>query len=150
MKQQFEKYLEMESEMSSCCCFLLRLLFLVQKTAHTRGAVKEPRGLVIGSCLPLGGYPFLKRFLEPFFPLKIAISDETGSPNGVNMKSVGTYFSEKTRKRKSVFGLRRRVRNAYEPVPWSAQGKNRHISEPFFATKCEHLRKMTPKRSPNG
>ncbi len=32
------------------------------------------------------------------------------------------FFSENIRKQKSVFGLRRRVRIAYEPIPWSAQG----------------------------
>ena len=38
------------------------------------------------------------------------------------MKPFGSKFSEKVRNRKSVFGLRRRVRIAYEPIPWSAQG----------------------------
>ena len=42
-----EKGSEMDSEMSTCCCFLLRQLFLVQKTAHTRGAVRELLDLVI-------------------------------------------------------------------------------------------------------
>ena len=37
-----EQSSEIDSEMSSCCCFLLRQLFLVQKTAHVRGAVREP------------------------------------------------------------------------------------------------------------
>ena len=43
--------------------------------------------------------------------------------------------------RKSVFGLRRRVRIAYEPILWSAQGdpkieeKKEPISEPFFFLK---------------
>ena len=40
-----------------------------------------------------------------------------------------------------MFGLRRRVRIAYEPIPWSAQGdqkieeKKQPISEPLFLTK---------------
>jgi hypothetical protein len=45
------------------------------------------------------------------------------------------------RKRKSEFRLRRRVRIAYEPIPWSAQGdskieeKKEPISELLFLVK---------------
>ena len=60
--------------------------------------------------------------------------------------SVGSYFSEKLRKQKSVFGLRRHGRIAYEPILWSAQGdpkieeKNGRISEPpFLRQKHEHM-----------
>ena len=42
--------------------------------------------------------------------------------NGPNMMSFGSFFLEKVWKWKNVFGLRRRVRIAYEPIPWSAQG----------------------------
>ena len=62
-----EKYSEMDSEMSSCCCFLLRLWILVQKAAHARGAVREPPGLGIVRSLSLAGHLFLKRFLGPWF-----------------------------------------------------------------------------------
>ena len=61
-----DKYSEMDSAMSNCCCFLLRLLILVQKTAHARGAVREPRGLATECCLTLAGHLFLKRFLDLF------------------------------------------------------------------------------------
>ena len=69
------------------------------------------------------------------------------------MRSFGTYFSEKVWKWKSVFGLRRRVRIAYEPIPWSAQGdqkieeKKQPISEPLFLTKKATIFK---KRAPKG
>ena len=60
-------------------------------------------------------------------------------------------FSRKTWKLKSVFGLRRRVRIAYEPIPWSAQGdkkieeKKQPISEPLcFSKKHETLQKRLP------
>jgi len=53
-----------------------------------------------------------------------------------------------------VFGLRRRVRIAYEPIPWSAQGdpkieqKKGHISEPpFLGKKRKHLKKELQKVS---
>ena len=62
---------EMDSEMSTCSCFLLKQLFLVQKTAHARGAVREPRAMVIGSCLPMGGHLFLNNLLRPFFHSKL-------------------------------------------------------------------------------
>ena len=51
-----------------------------------------------------------------------------------------------------MFGLRRRVRIAYEPIPWSAQGdqkseeKKQPISEPLFlATNYKNIQKRDPK-----
>ena len=117
---------------SSCCCFLLRQLFLVQKSLeHARGAARERRAKVIGTCLSQGGHLFLNHFLELFFSLKIMIVDKKRFQNGVKMKSCGAYFLEKMQKRKSVFRLHRRVRIACEPIPWSAQVdpkiKEKHI-----------------------
>ncbi len=88
-----------------------------------------------------GGHPFFEQFFWSPFSLKIAIFDETCLQNGPQVRSFGTYFLEKVRKWKSVFGRRRRVRIAYEPIPWSTQGdqkneeKNQHISEPPFLAK---------------
>ena len=51
-----------------------------------------------------------------------------------------------------MFRLRRRVRIAYEPIPWSAQGdpkieeKKEPISEPLFVNKkCEKDENKAPK-----
>ena len=88
----------MDSEMSTCSCFLLRQLFLVQKTAHARGAVREPRAMVIGPRRELfanGEAPFFEQFFGALFSLKIEIVEENGSQNGPNMKTLGSYFSEK-------------------------------------------------------
>ena len=80
----------------------------------------------------------MNEFVEPSFSSKMQILRENSSLNGYQMKAVGNYFSEKATNRKNVFGLRRRVRIAYEPIPWSAQGdaqieeKKGLISEPFF------------------
>ena len=69
------------------------------------------------------------------------------------MRSVGSHFLEKVWKWKSVFGLRRRVRIACEPIPWSAQGdqkieeKKQPISEPLFLAKTTEIFK---KRAPKG
>ena len=44
-----------------------------------------------------------------------------------------------------MFGLRRRVRIAYEPIPWSAQGDQKieetkqAISEPLFLAKTTEI-----------
>ena len=53
-------------------------------------------------------------------------------------------FEEKMQKLKSVFGLHRRVRIAYEPIPWGAQcdpkskKKNACSKYAFFVIKiCE-------------
>ena len=85
-----EKGSEMDSEMSSCSCFLLRQLFLVQKTAHARGAVREPRAMVIVPCLSQGGSPFFEQFFETLFSLQITILDEKCLQNGPQMWSFGT------------------------------------------------------------
>ena len=68
------------------------------------------------------------------------------------MKTLGSYFSETVGKRKSVFGLRRRGRIAYEPTPWSALGdpkieeKKGHISEPLVLGKiCKTNKNIIPK-----
>ena len=72
------------------------------------------------------------------------------------MESFDTYFPERVRKQKNVFGLRRRVRIAYEPIPWNAQGdpqieeKKGRISEPcFLANKLKNPKKSS-KRFPKG
>ena len=81
--------------MSSCCCLLLKQLFLVQ-TARTRGgAVREPRARVIVRCLSQGGHPFFEQFLEAHFSLKIRTLAEQWFQNGPQMKSLGNYFLEK-------------------------------------------------------
>ena len=43
--------------------------------------------------------------------------DENGSQHGVKIWSVDAYVAEHMQKQKSVFGLRKRVRIAYEPIP---------------------------------
>ena len=78
---------------------------------------------------------------------------EKGLQNETKMKSFGSYLLEKVWKRKSVFGLRRRVRIAYEPILWNAQGdpkieeKKGHISEALILAKNV---KMWEKRVPKG
>jgi hypothetical protein len=61
-----EKDSEMDSEMSSCCCFLLRLLF-VQKTAHARGGCQGASGFVHSDLFDVGGYPFFEANLGTLF-----------------------------------------------------------------------------------
>ena len=78
--------------------------------------------------------------------------EENDSQNEPKIRSVGSYFSENVRNRKSVLGLRRRGRIAYEPIPWNAQGdpkiedKKGHISEPLFlGEKYKKHEKWIPK-----
>ena len=66
-----EQSSEFYSEMSSYCCFLLRQLFLVQKTAHARGAARERRARVIVRCLSQGGHLFLNIVWNPFVHSKL-------------------------------------------------------------------------------
>ena len=71
------------------------------------------------------------------------------------MMSFGTHFSEKARRRTSAFGLRRRVRIAYEPTPGGAETdpktkeKNKHMLEHVVFAKIDTSKtrpKMYPKR----
>ena len=61
------------------------------------------------------------------------------------MTSSGSYFLENVQQRKSVFRLRRRVRIACEPIPWSAQGdqqieeKKQPISELLFLARMLNI-----------
>ena len=100
----------------------------------------------------MGRHSFFEQFFGALFLLKIAMFGENGSPNRPKMKTLGSYLSEKVQNWKSVFGLRRRGRIAYEPIPWSAQGdpkleeKKGHISEPLFlGRKCKKCEKWYPK-----
>ena len=61
-------------------------------------------------------------------------------------------FSEKVRNRKSVFGLRRRVRIAYEPIPWNAhcdpklkKKTNTFKKHLFWHKISENVWKLPPK-----
>ena len=77
-----EKGSEMDSDMSSCGCFLLGLLFLVQKTAPARGVVKEPPGTLIVSSLRLGlGGAFFRSFSNQQIPRKAPTWSERRSKN---------------------------------------------------------------------
>ena len=55
----------MDPKLSNCCDLLQQLLFLVRTIKDIGGAVREPRAVLIGTCLTLAGHLFLKRFLEP-------------------------------------------------------------------------------------
>ena len=99
--------------MCSNKCFLLEQFLIV---AACPGASCRVHSLAFAT----GGSPFFNH--GAFFSLKIVIVDKKRFQNGVKMRSCGAYFLETMQKRKSVFRLRRRVRIACEPIPWSAQG----------------------------
>ena len=132
---------EKGSEMSSDC-------FSCSKSAHARGAAREPWRRGIESCLSLAGHLFLKQFSEAIFSPKIAIFDLHGLQSGTKIRSFGSYFSEQVRKLKSVFGSSRLARIAYEPIPWRAQvdpkieEKKSQNSEPcFLVNKSKYFKK---------
>ena len=60
-----EKGSETDPEMSTCCCFLLKQLFLVQ-TARTRGGLSGSPGPWSQARAWLKRHPFLNNLLEPF------------------------------------------------------------------------------------
>ena len=95
-----EQSSEFYSEMSSYCCFLLRQLFLVQKTAHARGAVREPKAMVIAPCLSQGGHPSSEQFVGSLFSLKIVIFDKKCLQNGPQHEVFWNLFFGKCAKTK--------------------------------------------------
>ena len=147
-----EKDSEMDSEMSSCCCFLLRVLF-VQKTAHARGGCQGAPGFVHRYLFALGRHPFFEANLGTLFFTKKCNFEGKWLPKWTHNEVFWKLFLEKVRKRKSAFRLRRRVRIAYEPLLWSAQGdsksknKKEPISEPLFLVKNV---KNTKTKAPRG
>ena len=65
-----DKDSEMDPKLSSCCDFLLKLLFLVRTIKDIGGAVREPPGLLIAPLwIPFAswGVPFFEAFFGPPF-----------------------------------------------------------------------------------
>ena len=130
----------MDSETSSCCCFLLRLLFLVQKTAHARGAVREPTGWHIVRTSPLfaywGGTLFLKRFLEPFVSLKITIWERKWLSKWGRNYTWLKLFSKKRVKTKKCVSTSRARTDCMRAHPMERPGppKNQIKNMPYFKT----------------
>ena len=95
-----------------------------------------------------GGAPFFWTISwSPFFT-QDSNFDWTNAPKWPQNESYGELFSRKSVKMKRAFGLRRRVRIAYEPIPWSAQGdqKNEGKTPTYFRTalfskKIGHVQK---------
>ena len=139
---------------NSCFNSCLNNCFLFENRA--RGACpRGPPDLLLTTCLRLARCRFFGSVFDLVFSPINALFYKNDSQHWAKMWSVGAYFSENFRKRKSVFGLRRRVRIAYEPILQSAQGdpkneeKRESISEVFFwGAKHEHMWKNDPKTSP--
>ena len=132
-------------------CFLLRLLLLTQTIFVFGVAAQEPRDIGIGSRFSLPGQLFWGTFLERLFSPNYDILDQNRLQNGAQIGSCWTYFSEKVWKWKTTFGLRRRVRIAYEPIHTSAWGdqkitKKTHVFQArIFSSK---IQKVPPKGFP--
>ena len=126
------------ARISISASIVARTIVSCLRNAHARRLLQEPPDMGIVSLLNQEGHLFLNTFLEPSFSCKIESMEQHDSPNGAKTSPFGCYFSEKTQNRRSVFGLRRRVRIAYEPVPYIAQGhpkieeKKGHVLESLF------------------
>ena len=92
MRESSKKH-EQKSKSSSCSCFLLELLFIVQKTAPARGAVQGPPGPDIGCRLRLARHLFLKHFFEGLFSQKSRGLKENGTQNGSHFCSFLVFFA---------------------------------------------------------
>ena len=130
----------MDSEMSSCCCFLLRLEFNSENCAR-EGGCQGASGLVHSHSFAVGGYPFFEAIFRTVCFTTKCNFEWKWRPTWTQNEVFWKLCLDKVRKRKSEFRLRRRVRIAYEPIPWSAQGdsnideKKEPISEQLFLVK---------------
>ena len=75
--------------------FVAQIVGCCSESAYARRAVREPPGIGIGECLTLGRHSFFEQFFGALFSFRIVIFDETCFQNGPNVRSVGSYFSEK-------------------------------------------------------
>ena len=135
--------------------FLAQIVVSCSKNAHARGAVREPRGLplaTVSNSFALAGNPFSWAISGALFFTQNYNFVWKWLPKWSQYEVFGTYIPERVRKQKSVFGLRRRVRIAYEHLPWNAQGNPKieentgHISEPCFLIKKSNIyEKKRPK-----
>ena len=141
MKQHFRQKKRARATIPGTCA---RTLVSCLRSAHARGAVREPREVIIDDCYRLGRALFSYLFSASLFSHKIVIFNENGLQNGPQIGLFWELFSEKERKQKSAFRLHRRVRIACEPSSWNAKGnaksfkKARRIPGPFFSRK--HLK----------
>ena len=136
----------MDSEMTDFC-------FSCWNRAHVSRPVREPR------ISPIVGPEFLRfqLFLCSYFGLDFFTQNRNFrgklTQNGPKVTSFGSCFLEAVRKWKSVFGLRRRVRIAYEPILWSAQGDPKiEEKRDTFQNHCFYRKntKMYENRAPKG
>ena len=143
-----------KSKSSSCSCFLLELLFMIQKTAPARGAVQEPPGIGIATCLRLARHLFSKHFLERLFSQKYRNLGENASQNGTNSAPFLVLFRRKANMQKVCWDSSEnpsgRVLGGPKITKKTAPLQT-HILQPcFFSKKLENLQKTTltwvPKR----
>ena len=127
-----------------------RFLFFLLKPRAREPPCQGASGLPDSSSEFLRFLLFCVAVLASIFSLKIAFFEENCCQNGPNVTSFGSCLSKAVQKWKSVFGLRRRVRIAYEPILWSAQGapkieeKRDIFQNRFFYLKntmCTYLKK---------
>ena len=80
--------------------FLAQTMVSCSNSAHTRGAVREPQAMVIGTRLTQGGHPFLNNFLKPFFHSDLEFW-MIWLQNEPPMLSSGRYFLRKCENHKN-------------------------------------------------
>ena len=117
------------------------------KSAHARGAVREPRARLIGHCLTMAAHSFLKHFFEGLFSQKSRNLKENGTQNGSQFDSFFTLFWRKANMRKTCWGS---SENPSERVLRGFKNhKKLHIYEhnfynPAFSRKNRKIRKNLP------
>ena len=80
---------------SNSASTVARTIVSCSKSAHARGAVREPRAMVIGSCLPMGGHLFLNNLLRPFFHSKLQFWTKHVSQMDPKWGLLGPTFQKK-------------------------------------------------------
>ena len=126
------------------------------KSAHARGAVREPRESIIVCRDLLGRALFSYLFLASFFSTKIEIYNENGPQNGPKVDTFGICFQKTKENRKvrfdctGAYGLHMSPHRGKPRATQNYTKKQTDSRNFLFFEKSENIQKVTPKRSPNG
>ena len=132
-----------------------RTLVSCSKSAHARGAVREPRESIIVCRDPLGRALFAYLFSASFFSHKIEIVNENCPQNGPRVDAFGICFQNMKENRKvrfdytGTYGLHMSPHRGAPRATQNYTKKQTDSRNPFFLGKIKKIQKNTPKRFPN-
>ena len=149
MKQISEKKKRVRATIPGICA---RTVVSCWKSAHARGAVREPRESIIDPRDPLGRALFWYLFFASFVSHKIEISYENGPQNGSKVITFGSCFQKMKENRKmrfdctGVYGLHMSPHRGAPRATQNYTKKQTDSRNPFFLGKIRKYTKNDPQK----